>query len=108
MARMPRPPQPTNHIDALQDIAWDLRDLNLPGIAGDVEAVRECLVIILDLTRHGDCLFGDELRNILGVRHALRPRRGTDLDPMKGQRMARRERTRKRVRRSRACRRSKA
>ena len=95
MARTPRPPQPTNQLDALQDIAWDLRDLNLPGIAGDVEAARECLVVMMELTRHGDCLFGDELRNILGVKHALRPRRGTDADPMKGKRMARRERPRK-------------
>jgi hypothetical protein len=55
-------------------------------------------VVILNLTRFGDCLFGDELRNILGVKHCLRPRRGTDADPNKGRRRERRERRSNRVR----------
>lgn len=96
MAR--KPPQPVNQLDALQDVAWDLRDAGLAGLAGDVEAARDCLVVILNLTRFGDCLFGDELRNILGIRHCLRPRRGTDADPNKGRRRERRERRSNRVR----------
>jgi hypothetical protein len=47
---------------------------------------------MLDLTKFGDCLFGDEIRNILNIRHALRPRRGTAIDPMHGQRKDRRAR----------------
>lgn len=96
MAR--KPPKPVNQLDALQEVAWDLRDADLPGLAGDVEAARECLVVILNLTRFGDCLFGDELRNILGITHCLRPRRGTSADPNKGKRKDRRERRGRMVR----------
>lgn len=78
----------------LDDICFLLRERNHADLAGDLEALYDALVSILNLTRHGDCLFGDEIRNVLGIRHALRPRRGTDLDPMKGRRKARRSRTR--------------
>lgn len=94
MAR--KPIAPPNQIDVLQDVAWDLRDMDQPGMAGDIEAVRDCLKVMLELTKFGDCLFGDEIRNVLGVRHSLRPRRGTEEDPLRGQRRARRARRVKR------------
>ena len=76
----------------LRDVADTLRDMNAHGLAGDVEAASEWLRTMLDLTKFGDCLFGDEIRNILNIRHALRPRRGTAIDPMHGQRKDRRAR----------------
>ena len=76
----------------LRDVADTLRDMNAHGLAGDVEAASEALRTMLDLTKFGDCLFGDEIRNVLNIRHALRPRRGTAIDPMHGQRKDRRAR----------------
>jgi len=63
-------------------------------IAGDLEALFDALRCMLELTRYGDALWGDEIRNILQIRHALRPRRGTTADPMKGRRKSRRIRKR--------------
>lgn len=83
-------PPPPNMMDTLEDIAHDLRELNQPALAGEIEATRNTLRVMLDLTRWGDCLFGDEIRNLLGIRHSLRPRRGTPHDPLRGKRKARR------------------
>jgi hypothetical protein len=91
MARMPKP-KPVNQMDVLEDVSDELRQMELFGLAGDIEAVHQCLACMLSLTRFGDVLFGDEIRNILGIRHNLRPRRGTGLDPMKGRRRDRRTR----------------
>jgi len=88
------PIRPVNQLDALEDVAAELREAGLPGLAGDIEAARECIICMLSLTFHGDCLFGDEIRNILGIRHNLRPRRGTPADPMRGKRKDRRTRRR--------------
>jgi hypothetical protein len=91
---MPRPKAPPDLLAMLDDTAFLLREREQPDLAGDLEALYDALRSMLELTRHGDCLFGDEIRNILQIRHALRPRRGTDLDPMRGKRKARRSRPR--------------
>ena len=91
---MPKPKAPPDLVAVLDDTAYILRERNHSDLAGDLEAVHDAIRTMLELTRHGDCLFGDEIRNILQIRHALRPRRGTELDPMKGRRKARRSRTR--------------
>lgn len=91
MARKP-PPRPPSIMEMLRDVSDTLRDMEAHGLAGDVEAASECVRTMLELTKFGDCLFGDEIRNILNIRHALRPRRGTALDPMHGQRKDRRSR----------------
>ena len=87
---MPKPKAPPDLFTMLEDTGELLRERGHPDLAGDLEALYDALRVMLDLTRHGDALFGDEIRNILCIRHALRPRRGTDLDPMKGRRKARR------------------
>lgn len=91
---MPKPKPPPDLVAMLDDTCFILRERQDAAIAGDLEALYDALRSMLELTRHGDCLFGDEIRNILQIRHALRPRRGTDLDPMRGKRKARRSRTR--------------
>jgi hypothetical protein len=52
---------------------------------------HEAFRTILELTRFGDCLFGDEIRHIMLIPHSIRPRRGTDQDPLKGKRKFRRK-----------------
>lgn len=95
VARMPKPKAPPDLMRVLEDTADLLRERAMPDLAGDIEGMIDALRSMLQLTRHGDCLFGDEIRNILQIRHALRPRRGTDLDPMHGRRKCRRVRHRK-------------
>lgn len=91
---MPKPKTPPDLVRTLEATADLLRERGMHDLAGDLEGLYDALQSMLMLSRHGDCLFGDEIRNILQIRHALRPRRGTDLDPMKGRRKARRSRTR--------------
>ena len=59
-----------------------LRDRSMDDLAGDMEAVQAALRSMLQITRWGDCLFADEIRNILNVRHNLPARRGGNTDPM--------------------------
>lgn len=91
---MPKPKAPPDLLRQLEQTGDLLRERDMPDLAGDLEALYDALRSMLDLTRHGDCLFGDEIRNLLCIRHALRPRRGTDLDPMRGRRKSRRVRNR--------------
>jgi len=94
VARMPKPKPPPDLVQALEQSTLLLRAQGIADIAGDLEALFDALRSMLELTRYGDCLFGDEIRNILGIRHALRPRRGSNADPMKGRRKSRRVRRR--------------
>ena len=75
---------------ALKRTATDLRAQRLDALAGDVESAYEALRCMLELTITGDCLFADELRNILNIRHRMQSRRGTSLDPMRDDRLRRR------------------
>lgn len=94
MARMPKPKPPPDLFRALEAVGRILREREMPDLAGEVEAVVDALRSMLELTRYGDALWGDEIRNLLCIRHALRPRRGTSDDPMHGRRKARRIRKR--------------
>lgn len=91
---MPRPKAPPDLVRILEETADLLRERSMPDLAGDIEGMLDALRTMLQLTRHGDALWGDEIRNILQIRHSLRPRRGTEADPMRGQRKARRVRPR--------------
>lgn len=71
----------------LEDTIELLRDRSLDDLAGDMEAVQAALRSMLQITRWGDCLFADEIRNILNVRHNLPARRGGDTDPMRNHRI---------------------
>jgi hypothetical protein len=46
-------------------------------VASELRIVLERLQTMLNLTETGDCLFADELRNILDIPHEMRTRRGT-------------------------------
>lgn len=48
-----------------------------PVVASELRVVLERLQTILNLTDNGDCLFADEIRNILDIPHDMRIRRGT-------------------------------
>jgi hypothetical protein len=91
---MPRPKAPPDLVRGLEAASRTLRERGMADIAGELEALQDAIRSMLELTRYGDCLFGDEIRNLFGMRHALRPRRGTSEDPMKGRRKARRIRKR--------------
>ena len=67
---------------ALERTATALRAQRLDALAGEVEAAYEALRCMLDLTKYGDCLWADEIRNILNIRHQMRSKRGTSMDPM--------------------------
>lgn len=68
---------------ALERTATKLREQHMDALAGEVEAVYEALRSMLDLTKYGDCLWADEIRNMLNIRHRMPARRGTSLDPMR-------------------------
>lgn len=87
---MPKPKAPPDLVRVLEVTSDLLRERSMSDLAGDVEAVCDALRSMLVLTRHNDCLFGDEIRNILQIRHSLRPRRGSEMDPMRTHRKARR------------------
>ena len=82
--KIPSRRNPPSLVEILNDSCDLLRDLKLHGIAGDLEQLSEALVGMLALTKHGDALFGDEIRNFLQIKHKIAPRRGTELDPMLG------------------------
>tara|TARA_R110000822_G_scaffold93393_5_gene214916 strand:- start:1960 stop:2358 length:399 start_codon:yes stop_codon:yes gene_type:complete len=82
--KIPSRRNPPSLVEMLNESCDLLRDLKLHGIAGDLEQLAEALKGILALTKHGDALFGDEIRNFLQMRHHIKSRRGTDLDPMLG------------------------
>jgi hypothetical protein len=82
--KIPSRRNPPSLVEMLNDSCDLLRDLKLHGIAGDLEQLSEALVGMLALTKHGDALFGDEIRNFLQIKHKITPRRGTELDPMLG------------------------
>jgi hypothetical protein len=82
--KIPSRRNPPSLVEMLNESCDLLRDLKLHGIAGDLEQLGEALVGMLALTKHGDALFGDEIRNFLQIRHKITPRRGTELDPMLG------------------------
>lgn len=76
------PNRPPDLMAVLEDTIELLRDRSMDDLAGDMEAVQAALRSMLQITRWGDCLFADEIRNILNVRHNLPARRGGDTDPM--------------------------
>ena len=82
--KIPSRRNPPSLVEMLNESCDLLRDLKLHGIAGDLEQLSEALKGILALTKHGDALFGDEIRNFLQIKHHIKSRRGTDLDPMLG------------------------
>ena len=82
--KIPSRRNPPSLVEMLNESCDLLRDLKLHGIAGDLEQLSEALVGMLALTKHGDALFGDEIRNFLQIKHKITPRRGTELDPMLG------------------------
>lgn len=82
--KIPSRRNPPSLVEMLNESCDLLRDLKLHGIAGDLEQLAEALKGILALTKHGDALFGDEIRNFLQIKHHIKSRRGTDLDPMLG------------------------
>ena len=87
MARMPKPKPPADLMVTLERTATQLREQHMDALAGDVEAVFEALRSMLELTRYGDCIWADEIRNMLNIRHRLPARRGTSLDPMRQDRI---------------------
>lgn len=91
---MPRPKPPPDLLRALEATSDLLREREMHDLAGECEAMVDAVRTMLALTRHNDVLWGDEIRNILCIRHAMRPRRGTSDDPMMGRRKARRIRKR--------------
>ena len=93
MARMPH--RPPDLMAVLDDTAELLRERGMDDLAGDVEAVHAALTSMLQITRFGDCLFADEVRNILNIRHNMPARRGGASDPMLSHRMQVRFRRRK-------------
>ena len=82
--KIPSRRNPPSLVEMLNESCDLLRDLKLHGIAGDLEQLSEALKGILALTKHGDALFGDEIRNFLQIKHHIKSRRGPDLDPMLG------------------------
>lgn len=82
--KIPSRRNPPSLVEILNESCDLLRDLKLHGIAGDLEQLAEALKGILALTKHGDALFGDEIRNFLQIKHHIKSRRGTELDPMLG------------------------
>lgn len=85
--KIPSRKLPPSLVEMLDEACDSLRENhNLNGIAGDLEQLREAITGMLELTRHGDCLFGDEIRNFLQIKHYIKPRRGSELDPLVGQR----------------------
>lgn len=82
--KIPSRRNPPSLVEVLNESCDLLRDLKLHGIAGDLEQLAEALKGILALTKHGDALFGDEIRNFLQIKHHIKSRRGTELDPMLG------------------------
>ena len=83
--KIPSRKQPPSLVEMLDEACDLLREnYKLNGIAGDLEQLREAITCMLELTRFGDCLFGDEIRNFLQIRHYIKPRRGSELDPLLG------------------------
>jgi hypothetical protein len=90
--KIPSRKQPPSLVDMLDEACDSLRENHkLNGIAGDLEQLREAITGMLELTRFNDCLFGDEIRNFLQVKHYMKPRRGSELDPLLGQRQSHRK-----------------
>jgi len=85
--KIPSRRHPPSLVDMLDEACDSLRENHkLNGIAGDLEQLREAITGMLELSRYGDCLFGDEIRNFLQIKHYIKPRRGSELDPLLGQR----------------------
>lgn len=92
---LPTVKQPPSHVELLEDaIATLQKKYAINDIANDLIGLLEAIKTALELTRFGDALFADELRNILMVKHCLKPRRGTSSDPLLGKRECHRKRTR--------------
>ena len=92
---LPTAKQPPSHVELLEDaIATLQKKYAITDIANDLIGLLEAIKTALELTRFGDALFADELRNILMVKHCLKPRRGTSSDPLLGKRECHRKRTR--------------
>ena len=77
----------------MRDVAFQLREQGRVDLSEEVTRCYDAMQTLLNLTKYGDCLFGDEIRNVMNIHHQLRPRRGTDLDPMKNLRGLRRIRS---------------
>jgi len=92
---LPTVKQPPSHIQLLEDAIATLKNkYAITNIANDLTGLLEAINTALELTRFGDCLFSDELRNILMVKHHQKSLRGTEKDPLRGKRKCHRKRIR--------------
>ena len=92
---LPTVKQPPSHVELLEDAITTLqKKYAINDVAKDLIGVLDAIKTVLELTRFGDALFADELRNIFMVKHCLKPRRGTSSDPLLGKRECHRKRTR--------------
>lgn len=60
-----------------------------PIQASELATVLDRLETMLRLTRTGDCLFADEIRNLLDMPHKIRTTRGMASDPLRNKRNTR-------------------
>ena len=79
-------------MDVLEDTIELLNNRGLHDISANVQLVQEAIQSALRITRFGDVLFADELRNLLNRRHNIPARRGGPTDPMLSIRLRRTDR----------------
>lgn len=80
-------------MDVLEDTIELLNDRGLHDLSANVKLVQDAIDAALRITRFGDVLFADELRNLLNRRHNIPARRGGPTDPMLSRRMKRPDQT---------------
>lgn len=76
-------------MDVLEDTIELLNDRGLHDLSANVQLVQDAIEAALRITRFGDVLFADELRNLLNRRHNIPARRGGPTDPMLSRRLKR-------------------
>jgi len=92
---LPTVKQPPSHVQLLEDAIKTLKNkYAIMDLANNLTGLLEAINTALELTRFGDVLFSDELRNILMVKHHQKSTRGTDKDPLRGKRKCHRKRVR--------------
>lgn len=79
-------------MDVLEDTIELLNDRGLHDMSANMKLVQEAIQSALRITRFGDVLFADELRNLLNRRHNIPARRGGPTDPMLSIRLRRTDR----------------
>lgn len=80
-------------MDVLEDTIELLNDRGLHDLSANVQLVQDAIEAALRITRFGDVLFADELRNLLNRRHNIPARRGGPTDPMLSRRLKRIDQT---------------